>query len=417
MKNYQLTNENSLIIQGIRASFSHKKVQSITEGDNIDWNYVFDEANNQAVASLVYDGLSELNIPIEIKNKWKKECLLRVVFFQRICYAQDKLKQLLDEKNIPFVILKGTAAAIYYNNPGLRSFGDVDLIVKPELFDQAHDVLIADGYTLEEHDCLRHNCYRKNGICFEMHRYFSSLADESLSSFLDKLIFDGIDNRQVSMLGQYSFPVLTSLENGLVLLSHMYKHIYEGIGLRHVIDWVMYVDAVLDDNLWYHNFGPIVQRAGLDKLAKSMAKMGYSLFNIEYTNRTWFSDIEDKTCLELMHFVLKSGNFGRKDRVKHDSRIILEKMTEKNGIFATLQKQGMTNWSTVKQHPSLKLFAWAYQAIQYAKKGFATKSPLRSFKESIYEIHLLKSLGIKGLKDETISETPTDNIGTITNKR
>ena len=38
-------------------------------------------------------------------------------------------KQLFENNNIPLVILKGTAAAMYYPKPQLRTMGDIDFLV------------------------------------------------------------------------------------------------------------------------------------------------------------------------------------------------------------------------------------------------------------------------------------------------
>ena len=40
------------------------------------------------------------------------------------------------------------------------------------------------------------------------------------------------------------------LENGLVLLGHINQHLEEGLGLRQILDWALYVDKALDDDAW-----------------------------------------------------------------------------------------------------------------------------------------------------------------------
>jgi len=37
-----------------------------------------------------------------------------------------------------------------------------------------------------------------------------------------------------------SFPMLSPLANGLVLLEHAAGHFRDGLGLRHIHDWMMY---------------------------------------------------------------------------------------------------------------------------------------------------------------------------------
>ena len=51
-------------------------------------------------------------------------------------------------------------------------------------------------------------------------------------------------------LDDFLIPVLPSLQNGLVLMLHIVKHLKSGLGLRQIIDWMMYVDKQLDNEKW-----------------------------------------------------------------------------------------------------------------------------------------------------------------------
>lgn len=61
-------------------------------------------------------------------------------------------------------------------------------------------------------------------------------------------------------------PVLPPLENGLVLLAHVNQHLGSGLGLRQILDWQMFVDAHLTDELWERGFQHAAQQIGMEKL-------------------------------------------------------------------------------------------------------------------------------------------------------
>ena len=83
--------------------------------DGVDWDEVIREAKAQTVLGLI-------SPVIPVQNESLMEAVeSQKVAYMRILYEQDKLVKLLDEHQIPCVILKGCAAAVYYSKPYLRA--------------------------------------------------------------------------------------------------------------------------------------------------------------------------------------------------------------------------------------------------------------------------------------------------------
>ena len=87
---------------------------------------VLEEAQKQAVNGLLESG---------------KARLAGVARFVRYTYAEQQLVRLLEDSGIPLVMLKGSAAAVYYPEPSRRSFGDLDFLVPPAFLTAACRVL------------------------------------------------------------------------------------------------------------------------------------------------------------------------------------------------------------------------------------------------------------------------------------
>lgn len=120
---------------------------SLFTGDDVqihDWKSVFAEMKEQAVAALPGEWLKTHSVD----SSWNKYCFLQQGQWVRVMHAQSQLLDLLEESNIPSVIIKGAAAAMYYPHPNLRSMGDVDVLVKRKDLDRAAELLEANGYTL-----------------------------------------------------------------------------------------------------------------------------------------------------------------------------------------------------------------------------------------------------------------------------
>ena len=67
--------------------------------------------------------------------------------------------------------------------------------------------------------------------------------------YILQFMLSGFRNIQTARIAQpeCSFPVLPWQQNGLELIWHFRVHLYNGIGLRHAIDWMLFVHNCLDD--------------------------------------------------------------------------------------------------------------------------------------------------------------------------
>lgn len=371
-----------------------KQSQFVSSGtikyDDVDIDALYDEASIQAVLGMIAPEIP----PDLFDDKWKLAVLRQKANYIRYCNAEDELVRLLGDESIPFVILKGNAAAVLYKDPSCRTMGDIDFLVPNGLFDKTKSILLENKYIIEKESeqYTRHNVFSKNGICFELHRRFSH---DDLN--IEKYISDGFENRLNTKVFEHVFPILPKLSNGLVLLDHMRNHLKNALGLRQVIDWMMYVNCYLDDDFWNSEFGGIVTDLGMDTLAKTATRMCQIYLGLPETIN-WCKDADDNTCEQLMDCILVSGNFGRKNGQGNSVESVALNVRKK-GFFRFLQKVGERNWVLYKKHHWLKPFCWLYQFFRFTKKGIKSKrnySQLKKdFERSNDRYELLKKLGIE----------------------
>ena len=358
--------------------------------DDVNMDVLYEEASIQTVL-----GLIATEIPPEfINEKWHQAQFRQKANYIRYCSAEDELVHVLDKEHIPFVILKGNAAAVSYNDPTCRSMGDIDFIVPKELFEKTRKILLENGFFLKKESVYytRHISFSKNGYCFELHRCFSH---EDIN--IEEFISNGIKNRLTIEVFDHFFPILPKIPNGLVLLDHMRNHLKNALGLRQVVDWMMYVYRNLNDDFWNNEFGPIVIDLGMDTLAKTATRMCQIYLGLPDTI-TWCKDADENTCEQLMNCILVSGNFGRKNGLGNSVERIGTNIM-RDGLFHRLQVSGERNWKAYHKHHWLKHLCWFYQMFRYAKQGFKTGRNTKQLKEDLersnerYE--LLKKLGIE----------------------
>ena len=337
-----------------------------------------DEMKSHSLIALPAYIIPHLELNEELKAQWNDLIIKQVAYYARYQYLQDHLPI-----TVPYVILKGTSAAQYYPHPELRAMGDIDIITRREDFRKSCNMLLENGFkeitTKNDEERQRQRVFIKKGIVIEMHSFFASLNDPEKVKLFDDLIIDNIQ----------SSHVLPDLINGLVLVEHINQHLENGLGLRQIIDWMMFVDKCLPDDKW-PEFQKHVRDIGLEKLAIVATRMCEIYLGL--SEHQWCKEANTNLCSQLMDYILACGNFGhnlsinekaaveRNIRLKHPIKLVKE-----------LQILGLQNW-THANNPMLKPFAWIWQGIQYIKK---TPDIMNTYNEGKKLDLMFDSIGVK----------------------
>ena len=325
-----------------------------------DWNAVLQEAEDQTVVALAAPA-----IPDSEAEKWEKRIRYNKMRFMQILTEQTNLVRVFHDAGIPLVILKGCAAAMYYPEPVRRTMGDIDFIVPPEQFDDARHLMEENGYQFD-HDLGddRDYCYYKNKVSFELHHRYSDIDWD-----IEPIILNGMAHPEICEIYNNKFPALPTEINGLVLLDHVRHHLYGGLGIRQIIDWMMFVHVVLDDKTWETRFAPLARDAGLETFAITMTKMCRLWFGLPDTI-TWCDSANIETAQQLLETVFDFGNFGIKTPYVYRPMENLSMGVHKQGFFRFLQTTGIANWKACQKHRFLRPFAWLYQLFRFTGRGF-----------------------------------------------
>ena len=378
-----MTNEQRALLELIKTSqFGSSEEISL---DDVNMNALYEEASQQAVLGLVAS-----IIPSKyLDKKWLDAKHQQESAYIRYCNAQDELKDVLDKADIPFVILKGCAATIYYKNPMYRSMGDIDFLVPQDRYEKAIIVLKEAKYSIGN-ETERHISFHKGNYCFELHHHFSHDID------IEDCLFEGLKERIINSIDGHSFTMLPKLSNGLVLLDHMRAHLKSALGLRQVIDWMMYVYCNLDDNFWKNEFLSIAHEKGVDTLAITATRMCQIYLGLPDTI-TWCKSADEVLCNQFLVSLLVSGNFGRKNGNGNSVETVTTEIKQ-YGLFHWLQIAGEHNWVAYHKHHWLKPLCWVYQmfryTLQFTKARRINKEIKKDFERSNARYELLKKLNI-----------------------
>lgn len=373
-----MTESQRIVLQILKASLSGKNIEIPAD---TDWEQVFDDMRAQTVSELAADWIkSRTDIPEKLKERWLKLSLAQLGIYCRIIYEQQSLNRLMSENGIPMVIIKGTAACIYYPHPEKRRMGDIDFLVPENDFDKAFQLMKDNGYACfnEHHIDNLHSAFLKNDIDFELHRRPQGIKAGKEWEQSRHIFDDALLSPIVHSLGGYEFTTFPHIQNGLILLLHIKKHLPSGLGLRQIIDWMMFVSKYLDDEHW-QLFKVEAEKLGIANFAKTVTRMCQIYLGLTDDRITWCTETDEKVCSQLMDWVMTKGNFGRReDYMESKGRNTL---MGNNGFFKRLkfmQAMGLQKWEAARKCIFLRPFAWVYELVRYMKYIFSRPKAIRS---------------------------------------
>ena len=344
----------SIVLQLLKESlFPDLYIESALTGC-LNWREVYLEMQKQTVDILPGEWLKKNSISDwSLRNEWLRRCTLQKGLWAQVMYAQTELLNLLEENSIKCVIIKGSAAAMVYPQPSLRTVGDIDFLVNRADYEKAARLLEENEYLLvgEKDKGYHHYKYTKNGIIFELHRRLAIISetDEELISLFE----EGINHRETKKMGLFTFPVLPSKLNGLVLMFHINQHLRSGLGLRHIIDWMMY----LNERGGMQELIPLLKKTKMERLASTVTVLCQRYLGLQ----DYVLDAEEYPCEELMEYIFAKGNFGRKGADEGKVSAVVLVSTSPLLFFQRLQKGGLLRWKSAKKYRILKPVAWVYQ--------------------------------------------------------
>ena len=296
--------ETKVLLALMAHEIFHREMEIDTSA--VDWMSVLAEAGRHKVTALLYPTIRELDgVP---ENAFNKACGMAIAVAQAseaMLKRQREILDLLEARQVPCAVLKGTSVAYLYSHPELRTIGDIDILVDEENLDEACKALQADGfapsYTAEKHLCLQ-----KGAVWVEMHRMVSVFPESEKGRFTKQTMTDALRHTQEAEIGGVRFPMLNGAYQIIALLAHMEQHLAtSGIGLRQVCDWAVTAHALR--NCFDGETLALLERCGLLRFAQIMTRLCEKHLGLPPCS--WITDASDALVDAMLADVLDGGNF------------------------------------------------------------------------------------------------------------
>ena len=167
-----------------------------------------------------------------------------------------KIVQILDNAQIPYILLKGISLASTYPQAEYRKLGDVDLYIPDaDAFKKACKILSKNNFHQIEEFSDHHLTFSytfpkiQKSFLLELHyRIVGMYQYEPANQLIDQLYNSTAFSPDRQQIGTYDYPVLPPTEYVFYMLHHMLKHyLYSGFGVRLLCDFVFYLRQHADE--------------------------------------------------------------------------------------------------------------------------------------------------------------------------
>ncbi len=288
---------------------------------DVDWTFTLTEADRHVVTALLFPTMMQLpGVPDDALGSACNAAMSTSQSLEVMLEHQRKLLDLLEQHNIPCVILKGMSVARMYPHPELRAPGDIDILVDEENINEVGRLMLADGFALS-HDQEKHVCYDKGNLSVEVHRKVARYPDNEKGHYTKEYMRSAPNRAVQATLNGVSFPVLPDVDQLISLLLHMAEHLSDsGIGLRQLCDWAVAVHAMRSEigEEQLH----LLDRCGLLVFAKTMTRLCEKYLGLPPVD--WAADADETATDTLISDILDGGNF----RAQYNARPLGSVLTD-----------------------------------------------------------------------------------------
>ncbi|MBR2953008.1 MAG: nucleotidyltransferase family protein [Clostridia bacterium] len=247
------------------------------------WDIIKDEGIKRKLTDCYYQTVAE---------NFKKVAMFEII------------SQKLSENSIPHMPVKGWYLRTLYPVPELRTFGDIDILIRKQDREKADKIFIQNGYNVKENWEPTYSYYNDLSRC-EVH---TELMDSDLGKGEQVISFFSVAlERAEKDTGERLSPQKDI--HLIYLFCHLAKHLYKGgAGIRMYMDIALFIKAnrdVLNFEKMYEDF----KKLHLEQFFKTVTLACCEWFQIELPFE--INDIKSNSTEILKEYTFSADLFGK----------------------------------------------------------------------------------------------------------
>ena len=302
----------------LRSGLSGEKPDNAILDEGVAWDAVYNLAKLQTVTGFVTDGIDLLKGPLDPFDETFDPFLTDLMSTEKrndkLNSAIPKIIGALEREGLRPVMVKGQVLAKEYRFPTHRQCGDIDLLLTPEDYSRAREILIPKASKVDkEYPEILHQAMKFGSIELELHGAISTLMspalDRKLAALQTEMFAEGAF-RKVEIGGmEVSAPPVWF--DAVYIFVHMQHHYWSmGVGLRQILDWAVYVTNHYDE-IDMPRLDRVVSDLGMKNLWRSFASFAADFFDLPADRIPFYTKCFPRRNRRILRYVIRCGNFGK----------------------------------------------------------------------------------------------------------
>lgn len=328
--------------------------------------------NTQGILAHVYLSHPGLVDP-QLRPSLRQLCFNQVSLYATRAEQMVQLAAQLSRASIDCLLFKGFVVRNYYPVPELRTFGDIDLVIRKEDREKCHSLMLSLGYTAKI-DWEPVYSYVKDAEYYEIHTQVLEVDVSDKADYLSYFSHIWQHAQPSTCLDLPHVYEFTPEFHFLYLLTHIAKHISgSGAGIRMYLDLAFFLRHFGDSLCWDW----VAQQLEVLRLAD------FANVALQATGQ-WFGvssplplqPVSEEIMADFLEFTISGGVYGYAGR---DKSIVFLKQQDRNGQkvskFRTLLFHAFPPVSSLKEryaylqkHPWLLPWAWVQRLFDSRKE-------------------------------------------------
>ena len=208
---------------------------------------------------------------------------------------------------------------------------------------------------------------------WEQHRCVNGIPEGSVGELIREELDKTIETSELVELDGAVCRIPDKFHHGLIMLLHMISHMTsEGIGLRHLCDWAVFVNSI-SNNEFVGLFSEKLNSFGLWKFAQIMTATSEKYLGIEHKEWIESAELDDDLLEDVITDILNGGNFGKKDlnryrEIKYISNRNERTVDSKSVLlqaFDAVNKKACDDFRFISKHRLLLPIGWLVEGGKY----------------------------------------------------
>lgn len=307
----------TLLRAGLWESCDKFQVSGSTFQGSVDWDKVYQLAEEQSVVGLVLAGIEHSNVkpPQDLLLQWIGEVQMLEQQNKAMNQFVAELVEKMRNEDIYTLLVKGQGVAHCYERPLWRSSGDIDFYLSDTNFAKAKAFYrpLVDSFDPDTETALHINMQYGEWVV-EIHGNQYCSVSARVNRVMDEIhrdLFCGGNVRSWNDNGSQVF--LPSADNDvLIVFVHFLNHFYKGgLGVRQICDWCRLLWTFrleLDSRLLESR----IRKMGLMNVWKAFAAFAVDYLGMPKETMPFYSS--DKKWKmkadKISSFIIEVGNFG-----------------------------------------------------------------------------------------------------------